>query len=99
MANNCFWGPVFSGYDISYDYFLFGLYWKEKTGCNDPYEWPLDIIVDNKDLIYCDFHSKLKGEEILERYTGRLPVMHGIKNDEIRRMMIRNFKSEKSATR
>ena len=91
LANNCFWGPAFSGYDISYDYFLFALYWKEKTGYNDPYQWPLNKIVNRRDLIFCDFNSRLGAGEIFDRFAGKLPLMHGIKSDKIRKKLIRYF--------
>jgi hypothetical protein len=99
LANNCFWGPMFSGYDVSYDYFLFGLYWKETTGQNDPDQWPLGQIDDKQHLIFCDFNSRLGADEIFHRFAGRLPLMHGVKNDEIRRKMVRHFSSEQPKRR
>lgn len=93
-ANNAFYGPVFSGYDVSYDYFLFALYWREKTGSNNPADWPLGTLVDRSDLIFCDFHSALTANEIMSRYAGKLPLMHGVKHDEIRHRMRRYFAQE-----
>ena len=90
-ANNCFWGPLFSGYDISYDYFLYGLYWRETTGSNEPYKWPTKNLPNRDDLIFCDFNSKMKSEEIFNRFAGTLPLMHGIKSDEIRERMLKYF--------
>ncbi len=90
---NCFWGPVFSGYDISYDYFLFALYWREKTGVNDPFQWPLESLDDKRDLIFCDFHSKMKSDEVFERFVEKLPLIHGIKDDEIRERVLKHFGS------
>lgn len=89
--NNCFWGPMFSAYDVSYDYFLFALYWREKTGENDPYKWPIDTFSSREDLIYCDFMTKMTVDDIFENYAGELPHMHGIKGDEIRERMIKYF--------
>ena len=90
-ANICFSGPVFSGYDISYDYFLFGLYWKNKTGSNNPYEWPLHQIPNRQDLIFCDTHTKMKAQEIFMEFADKLPLMHGIKSNKIRKKMINHF--------
>lgn len=93
LADNCFWGPMFSGYDITYDYFLFGLYWKEKTGSNDPYQWPLQKIPNRQDLIFCDFNTKMTTQEIFNQFAEKLPLMHGIKSNEIREKMIKQFAS------
>jgi len=97
MANNCFWGPAFSGYDITYDYFLFGLYWREKTGINDPFHWPTNDIEDKQNFIFCDFKTKLSADEIFDKFADRLPLMHGIKSDEIRHRMIKYFSRQESA--
>jgi len=90
-ADNCFYGPVISGYDVSYDYFLFSLYWKETTGVNDPDQWPLDTFEDRSDLIFCDFRTKMNAGEIFEKFSGRLPVMHGVKSDRAREVMLKYF--------
>jgi tetratricopeptide (TPR) repeat protein len=90
-ADNCFYGPVISGYDVSYDYFIFALYWKETTGVNDPYKWPLQTFKDRSDLIFCDFRTKMQSGEIFERYADKLPMMHGVKNDDVREMMLKYF--------
>jgi hypothetical protein len=95
-ANNCFWGPAFSGYDISYDYFLFALYWKEKTGSNNPDDWPTDKIASRQDLIFCDFNTKMSAGEIFDRFKGKLPLMHGIKGDEIREKTTKHFAAGKN---
>ena len=99
MANNCFLGPAFSGYDITYDYFLFGLYWREKTGTNDPFHWPINDIEDEQHLIFCDFKTKLSADEIFDKFADRLPLMHGIKSDEIRHRMIKHFSMRGSVDR
>jgi hypothetical protein len=90
-ANNCFYGPVVSGYDVSYDYFLFALYFKETTGFNDPMQWPLDKLKSREDLIFCDFKSKLTADQIEQKYYGHLPLLHGVKSDEIRERLIKRF--------
>jgi tetratricopeptide (TPR) repeat protein len=92
-ADNCFYGPVISGYDVSYDYFLFALYWKETTGLNDPYQWPLDTFEDRSDLIFCDFKTKMSADEIFQKFGGKLPLMHGVKDDAVREMMLKHFYS------
>lgn len=91
--NNCFWGPMFSGYDVSYDYFLFGLYWREKTGSNNPYDWPLSNLVSREDLIFCDWSSKLNYEMIIKNYLGKLCVFHGQKEDSVRQSALKIFLS------
>jgi len=90
-ANNCLYGPVFSGYDISYDYFLFAQYWREMTGNSDPFQWPLRQIENRDDLIYCDFHSTLTAEEIYDRFRDKLPLLHGVKSDDSRLLMTEYF--------
>lgn len=84
LANNCFWGPTFSGYDITYDYFLFALYWRHITGSNDPRDWPLADLADHSTLIRCDFNSRLPDDEVIKRYWQKLPLLHGIKSDAVR---------------
>ncbi len=93
-AGNCFYGPVISGYDVAYDYFLFALYWKEKTGLNDPFQWPLDTYEARKDIIFCDFKTRMSGEDIFRGFANRLPLMHGVKDDEVRELMIKYFYSK-----
>jgi tetratricopeptide (TPR) repeat protein len=90
-ANNCFYGPVISGYDVSYDYFLFALYWREKTGTNDPYQWPLKSLEGRSDLIFCDFKTKMTADDIFQKFAGKLPLMHGVKDDAVREMMTKYF--------
>jgi tetratricopeptide (TPR) repeat protein len=94
--NNAFYGPIFSGYDISYDYFLFALYWKDKTGSNNPYDWPVKTLVDRSDLIFCDFRSTLAPDVIMTRFAGKLSMMHGVKDDEIRDRMLDYFSQAKA---
>lgn len=90
-ADNGFYGPVISGYDISYDYFLLALYFKETTGVNDPLEWPLDKFRSRSDLIFCDFRTKMSSGEIIDKFRDRLPFMHGVKDDEARELMVKYF--------
>ena len=90
-AGNCFWGPAFSGYDVTYDYFLYALYWKERTGSNDPRDWPADMRASREDLILCDFQSKRTAVEILDAHFGRLPLLHGVKSDDARILAKRKF--------
>ena len=91
VAGNCFWGPAFSGYDISYDYFLYGLYWKERTGSNSPRDWPNHEQASRKDLILCDWRSERSTAELLHAHFGRLPLLHGVKYDDIRIRARRKF--------
>lgn len=89
-ANNAFVGPMFSGYDATYDYFLFALYWRERTGSNDPHDWPIDA----QDLdcpILCDFQSRLTASEIVDRYLDKLALFHGAKDDTVRHVAARHF--------
>lgn len=86
-ANNAFYGPVFSGYDVSYDYLLFALYWREITCSNDPSLWPIDQLESRDDLIFCDFHSKMTADEIEKKFFSRISLMHGVKDDAIRNRM------------
>jgi tetratricopeptide (TPR) repeat protein len=90
-ANNAFYGPVFSAYDISFDYFLFALYWMEKTGSDNPLNWPTDQIASRQDLIFCDFKTKLSTGQIISQFLNKLPLMHGVKNDDARIEVIRHF--------
>ena len=90
-TGNCFWGPVFSGYDVSYDYFLYALYWKEQTGSNNPYDWPARLSMSREDLILCDWRSRRSAEEIIDAHFGKLPLLHGVKSDEARILAKRKF--------
>lgn len=89
-ANNAFFGPVFSGYDATYDYFLFALYWRERTGSNDPEVWQSEL-EDADSEIFCDFRSNLDKEEILSRYWDKIALFHGAKNDGVRVETARRF--------
>jgi glycosyltransferase involved in cell wall biosynthesis/tetratricopeptide (TPR) repeat protein/SAM-dependent methyltransferase len=91
IANNCFYGPAFSGYDIAYDYFLFTHYWRETTGISDPFQWPLQKIESRDDLIQCDFNSTLTAEEICDRFRDKLPVLLGVRDDDSRVMITKHF--------
>lgn len=84
-ANNAFYGPVMSGYDLSYDYFLFALYFRELTGSNNPLDWPLESLQSREDLVVCDFRSRLTTTELFTRHLGRTSILHGIKDDAARR--------------
>ncbi len=84
-ANNAFVGPVFSGYDVTYDYFLYALYWRERTGSNDPSDWPLKP-QEECGPILCDFQSRLSGQEIVDKYYGRISLFHGAKDDLARKL-------------
>lgn len=90
-ANNAFYGPVFSGYDVSYDYLLFALYWREITCSNDPFLWPIDQLESRDDLIFCDFRSKMTADEIEKKFAGRISLLHGVKDDSIRKRMTEVF--------
>lgn len=98
-ANNAFYGPAFSSYDVSFDYFLFAIFWRERTGSNDPRDWPSDEIDSHTDLIYCDFRSRLSAEEIIDTYEDRLCLFHGAKDDAIRHLALqrRSFASASTA--
>lgn len=91
-ANNAFYGPVMSGYDLSYDYFLFALSFRELTGSDNPLEWPLEALESREDLVVCDFRSRLSTAEIFARYLSRVSIMHGIKDDNVRREALRSAK-------
>ncbi|MRR53110.1 MAG: glycosyltransferase [Deltaproteobacteria bacterium] len=97
-GNNCFYGPAFSGYDISFDYFLFAHFWRKTTGSSNPFQWPVSEIANRDDLIFCDFRSTLTAAEIFNRYHDRLPVLHGVKSDESRLMMTGYFSSGGTST-
>lgn len=88
-ANNAFYGPVMSGYDLSYDYFLFALYFRELTGLSNPLDWPLDALQSREDLVVCDFRSRLTPGEIFARHLGRTSILHGVKDDSVRREALR----------
>jgi len=88
-ANNAFYGPVFSSYDVSFDYFLFALFWRERTGSNDPNDWDSDQIDSRNDLIHCDFRTRLNAAEIIEQYEDKLSLFHGAKADEVRHLAFR----------
>lgn len=91
-ANNCFWGPVFSGYDISYDYFLYVLYWMSKSSSTHPRDWSPEQSSDGRNNILCDFNSKLKAKQVLKRFFGNLALLHGVKDDEIRAAVLEAFR-------
>lgn len=91
-ANNAFYGPVMSGYDLSYDYFLFALAFQEMTGSDNPLEWPLESLQTREDLVVCDFRSKLTPSEMFARYLGRISFIHGVKDDAARREALRAAK-------
>ena len=93
-ANNAFWGPAFSGYDISYDYFLFALYFRELTGSNNPDDWPLESLESCEELILCDFRSRLTTAQILHTHFGKLPLLHGVKDDAARHAVLRLLRSK-----
>lgn len=88
-ANNAFYGPVMSGYDLSYDYFLFALWFQQLTRSNNPLDWPLEALTSREDLVVCDFRSRLTPAQIFERYLGRISIIHGIKDDAARREALR----------
>ena len=90
-TGNCFWGPAFSGYDISYDYFLYALFWKEETGSNNPYDWPADLSMSREDLIFCDWRSNRSAEQIFDAHFDRLPLLHGVKADKTRILAKKKF--------
>lgn len=88
-AGNCFWGPQFSGYDISFDYFLYAHLQRDIHAHDRPLDWGLDHLVDGQDIILCDFHSRKTIDEILGKYFGHQPVIHGIKDDAVRHAVIK----------
>ena len=95
VTGNCFWGPAFSGYDISYDYFLYALYWKEATGSNDPRDWPDHARDSREDLILCDWRSGRSTDEILDTCFGKLSLLHGVKCDDTRNHVRRKFMAKR----
>jgi hypothetical protein len=98
-ANNAFLGPAFSGYDISYDYFLYALYFRELTGSNNPFDWPSNCLESREDLIVCDFRSRLTIDEIFEKYYGKISFLHGVKDDAARHAVLRAVRSKGLADR
>jgi hypothetical protein len=86
-SNNCFWGPYFSGYDISYDFFLFALYWIKNSGSKNPYDWKEAEKYNGIKNIVCDFNSDLTSDEIITRYYKKISLFHGAKGDEVRMAM------------
>lgn len=93
-ANNCFWGPLFSGYDISYDYFIYALYWITRSGSENPDDWPDTGNEDASQHIICDFNTRLDTQEIVERYFGSLSLFHGAKSDTVRIAVARQMAAE-----
>lgn len=91
-ANNFFYGPVISSYDVSFDYFLFALYWRERTGSNDPMDWPVHEHRSREDLIRCEFKTRRTPENVVETFADRLPLFHGAKDDRARELAIRHFR-------
>lgn len=96
LANNAFYGPAFSCYDVSFDYFLFALYWKHHSKINIPFEWPLNTLTSREDLIYCDFQSKLTIDDVINKFYEKIPLIHGIKNDTIRKKITTMFIEDKT---
>lgn len=89
LAGNCFWGPVFSGFDISFDYFLYGHLQRDRHAHDRALEWETSDLTDGQDVILCDFHSRKTIDEIFSNFFGRQPVIHGIKDDAIRHAIIK----------
>jgi hypothetical protein len=96
IANNCLYGPVISGYDVSYDYFLFALHFMEKTGDNDPTHWPLEELTNRDDLIFCDFRSSMTTNQIITKFLEKLPLMHGVKKNGARDYATWHFHNKKT---
>lgn len=93
-ANNFFYGPVISGYDVSWDYFLFALYWKERTDSNNPADWPSRTFPNREDLIRCEFKTSRTPQDIVETFAGSLALFHGVKDDRARELAIRHFQKK-----
>ncbi|WP_243544290.1 hypothetical protein [Pseudodesulfovibrio tunisiensis] len=91
-ANNFFYGPVISSYDVSWDYFIFALYWRERTGSNDPMDWPSREHPNRDDLIRCEFKTQRTPENVIRTFADRLPLFHGAKDDRTRELAIRHFR-------
>lgn len=91
-ANNPFWGPHASAWDLSFDYLLFILYWLERSGHDAALEWPVAKSLDRSDLIRCDHKTRASVEEILDRHWGVLPLFHGAKDDRVRMAAAERFK-------
>lgn len=91
-ANNFFYGPAISAYDVSWDYFLFALYWKQQTGSNDPLQWPVRSHPNRMDLIRCEFKTPRSPEDVLATFADKLPLFHGAKDDRTRELAIRHFR-------
>lgn len=89
LAGNCFWGPVFSGYDISFDYFLYAHLQRARHGHSRPLDWEVSSLPNREDLIFCDFRSTRTIDDILQNLFGKLPVLHGVKDDAGRHAVIK----------
>lgn len=98
-ANNFFYGPAISSYDVSWDYFIFALYWRERTGSNNPMDWPSREHPNRNDLIRCEFKTARSPEDVVETFGGSLPLFHGAKDDRTRELAIRRFRRGGSARR
>lgn len=94
-ANNYFYAPLISSYDVSWDYFVFALYWKEKTGSNDPMDWPTETFPDRSDLIRCEFKTQRSPENVIDTFADKLPLFHGAKDDKTRELARRHFQRKK----
>ncbi|MGD2133708.1 MAG: FkbM family methyltransferase [Maricaulaceae bacterium] len=80
---------MFSGYDISFDYFLYAHLQKKRHGHARPLEWETSSLQNRGDLILCDFRSRKSIDEIFRTLYGKLPVLHGVKDDAARHAVIK----------
>ncbi len=79
---------------VSYDYWLFALYFRELTGSNHPQDWPLDSLENLNDLISSGDRPSLTINDILEQYFNQLPILYGIQDDGARQAVLRRVKSQ-----
>lgn len=89
LAGNCYWGPAFSGYDISFDYFLYAHLQRQRSGHGRPLDWTTSDLSDGRDVIRCEFRSRRSTDSIIGEHFGRLPVLHGVKDDAARHVVIK----------
>lgn len=88
-AGNCFWGPMFSGYDISFDYFLYAHLQIARNGHDRPLDWKVDDLETAEHLLRCEFRSTRSVREIIRDDYNVLPVLHGVKTDDARHSIIK----------
>jgi len=88
--DNCFVGPFFSAYDVSFDYYLFAVWWKTQTGSNDPLTWPTRSLPLNDGLIL-ENNTREAGLENLEVPNAALPAIVTGATEAMQHRMLKKF--------